>query len=49
MEQLERFDTQLRRHRRVKYNIREIMRSLPDSTVNEELTVDDLVTDALGS
>ena len=26
-----------------------IMRSLPDSTVNEELTVDDLVTDALGS
>jgi citrate synthase len=28
-EQLERFDTQLRRHRRVKYNIREIMRSLP--------------------
>jgi hypothetical protein len=27
----------------------EIMRSLPDSAVNEELTVDDLVTDALGS
>ena len=26
-----------------------IMRSLPDSTVNEELAVDDLVTDALGS
>ncbi len=27
----------------------EIMRSLPDSTVSDELTVDDLVTDALGS
>ena len=27
--QLDRFDNQLRRHRRVKYNIREIMRSLP--------------------
>jgi citrate synthase len=27
--QLDRFDTQLREHRRVKYNIREIMRSLP--------------------
>ena len=27
----------------------EIMRSLPDSTVDDELTVDDLVTDALGS
>jgi len=27
----------------------EIMRSLPESTVSEELTVDDLVTDALGS
>ena len=27
--QLERFDTQLREHRRVKYNIRDIMKSLP--------------------
>ena len=27
----------------------EIMRSLPDSTVSEDLTIDDLVTDALGT